>query len=137
MAKRLITLMAALLMLGFVAAGCGDDDSSGDGGDTATQTVTETITEETGDDNGGGEAAPRNVEEAVEQCKQGVASAPQLSDDTKDSLEDICERAGSGDEEDIREAAAEVCREIVEDTIPSGTPGRGQALDACDSNAGQ
>lgn len=157
MAKRLITLMAALLVLGFVVAGCGDDESSGDNSDTAAQTVTdtdtvtddevvtdteietETVTDETdtgtvtSDDNGGA-VVPENLEQAVEQCKKNVNTAPQLSEDTKNDLEEICEKAGSGNQDDIREAAAEVCRKVVDDTIPSGTPGREQALAACDKN---
>lgn len=154
MAKRLITLMAALLVLGFVVAGCGSDDNdSGDDGNTAAQTVTdtdtvtddevvtdtETVTDETdtdvtSDDNGG---AVANLDQAVEQCQKSVTSAPQLSADTKSDLEEICEKAGSGDQEDIQQAAVEVCKKIVEDTIPSGTPGRDQALSACDNAAGK
>jgi hypothetical protein len=153
MAKRSIILLAALLLLGFVAAGCGSDDDSNDNGDTAAQTVTDTdtVTDDevvtdvetdvetdtdtvTSDDNGG--ASVRNVEQAVEQCKQGVKSAPHLSADTKSDLQEICEKAGSGDEEDIREAASEVCEKVVDDTIPEGTPGRDQALAACEAQDG-
>jgi hypothetical protein len=151
MAKRSIILLAALLLLGFVAAGCGSDDDSNDNGDTAAQTVTDTdtVTDDevvtgvetdvetdtvTSDDNGG--ASVRNVEQAVAQCKQGVKSAPHLSADTKSDLQEICEKAGSGDEEDIREAASEVCEKVVDDTIPEGTPGRDQALAACEAQDG-
>lgn len=151
MAKRLITLMAALLVLGFVVAGCGDDDSSSDSSDTAAQTVTDSVTDDevvtdtetvtdetdtgtvTSDDNGGA-VVPKNLEQAVEQCKKNVNAAPQLSEDTKDDLEEICDKATSGDPEAMREAAAEVCRKVVEDSIPSGTPGRDRALAACDKN---
>jgi hypothetical protein len=46
MTKRLITLLAALLVLGFVVAGCGDDesDSAGNGDTTAAETATDTNT---------------------------------------------------------------------------------------------
>src|SRR6478752_7046276 len=111
MTKRLITLMAALLVLGFVVAGCGDDDN-------------------------GGAAVPENLEQAVEQCKDNIEKAPQLSADTKDSLQEICDKAGSGNAEDIKDAAAEVCKKVAGDSIPEGTPGREQALAACDK-AGQ
>jgi len=145
MTKRLITLMAALLVLGFVVAGCGDDENSGDSGDTAAQTVTdtdtvtetETVTDETDTDaDNGGATVPENLEQAVEQCKDNIENATQLSDDTKDSLQEICEKAGSGNAEDIKDAAAEVCKKIAGDSIPEGTPGREQALAACDK-AGQ
>jgi hypothetical protein len=153
MAKRMITLMAALLVLGFVVAGCGDDDSSGDSGDTAAQTVTdtdvvtddevvtdtetETVTDETDTDaDNGGAAVPENLQQAVQQCRDNIDKASQLSADTKDSLQKICDKAGSGDAEDIKDAAAEVCKKVAGDSIPEGTPGRDQALAACDQ-AGQ
>jgi hypothetical protein len=152
MAKRLITLMAALLVAGFVIAGCGDDNSN-DSGDTAAQTVTDTVTDDevvtdtdtetetvtdetdtdvTSDDNGGA-VVPKNLEQAVDQCKKNVNASSQLSADTKSDLEEICEKAGSGNEQDIRAAAAEVCKKIIDDTLPSGTPGRDQALAGCDN----
>jgi hypothetical protein len=157
MAKRLITLMAALLMLGFVATGCGDDDSSGDSADTTAQTVTDTVTEEdvvtddkvvtddevvtdtetvtdpdvTSNDNGGAAAVPENREQAVASCKKAVTSYPQISADTESDLEDLCEKAASGDEEQAREAGREVCKKIVDDVYPSGVPGKDKALNAC------
>jgi len=141
MTKRLITLMAALLMLGVFVAGCGDDNS-GDSGDTAAQTVTDTDvvtddevvtdTETETDADNGGAAVPENLEQAVQQCKDNIENASQLSADTKDSLQEICEKAGSGNAEDIKDAAAEVCKKIAGDSIPEGTPGREQALAACE-----
>lgn len=146
MAKRLITLMAAVLLLGFVAAGCGDDESSSDSGDTAAQTVTdtdtvtedetvtdtETVTDETdtdvtSDDNGGA-VVPK---EAVDRCKEGVDNTSQLSGDAKDSLKDLCEKAGSGNAEKIKEAAVEVCKKQAAN-IPEGVPGRDRAMEACE-----
>jgi hypothetical protein len=154
MAKRLITLMAALLLLGFVAAGCGDDDSSGDSADTAAQTVTDTVTEDevvtdtetetetvtdetdtgvTSDDSGGA-AAPQNREQAEASCKKAVTSYPQISEDTKSDLEDLCQKAASGDADQAREAAREVCQTVVDDVYPSGVPGKDKALSACESS---
>jgi hypothetical protein len=148
MAKRFITLMAALLVLGLglVVTGCGDDESSNDSGDTAAQTVTdtdtvtedetvtdtETVTDETdtdvtSDDNGGA-VVPK---EAVDRCKQGVDNASHLSEDSKDSIKDICEKAGSGDVQKAREAAVEVCKKQAAN-IPEGVPGRDRAMAACE-----
>ncbi len=150
MAKRLITLMAAVLVLGFVVTGCGDDESSSDSGDTAAQTVTETetdtdtvtedetvtdtetVTDETdtdvtSDDNGGA-VVP---EAAVKRCKEGVDNTSQLSGDAKDSLHDLCEKAGSGNSEDIRNAVVEVCKKQAAN-IPEGVPGRDRAIAACE-----
>lgn len=154
MSKRLITLMAALLVLGFAYAGCGGDDEP-----AATDTVTDTVTDDqvvtddeivtdtetvtdttdttettptTPDDNGG--ASAPNLEQAIASCKQAVTSYPQLSGDTKSQLEDLCEQAGSGDREDAQEIGREVCKKVVEDLYPSGVPGKDQALDACERN---
>jgi hypothetical protein len=147
MAKRLITLMAALTMLGFVAIGCGDDDSSGDSADTAAQTVTDTVTEEevvtdtetetetvTDPDvtsNGGGAAVPENREQTAASCKKAARSFPQVSEDTKSDLEDLCEKAASGDEEQAREAAREVCEKVVDDVYPRGLPGKDKGIASC------
>lgn len=148
MSKRLITLMAALAVLGFAAAGCGgDDEAASTVTDAVTDQVTdvvtddevvtdtETVTEQTDTDataESGGAAVPQSVEEAVERCKQAVTSYPQLSGDTKSQLEDLCERAGSGDADRAREAGQEVCRKIIEDLYPSGVPGKDKALAACE-----
>lgn len=142
MLKRLTTLLAALMLLAFVVAGCGDDgdsDSSG-GGDTAAETRTDDTTTDTADDTtdatveSGDVEVPANLEEAVDNCKKSVGQAPQLSDEAKSKLEDICEKAGSGDQEQIQEAAREVCETIVSESIPEGSPGREAALSACESS---
>ena len=57
---------------------------------------------------------------------------PQLSEDLKNDLKDICDEAADGDEEDLREATVEICVRIVEETVPAGSA-RDQALDACES----
>jgi hypothetical protein len=131
MAKRFSLLLIALLVAGFTVAGCGDDDDggSGDSGDTAAQTettaveTTESDTEsaDTETTESGGSSTPDvsdnpQVKQAVAQCKQSVNSAPQLKDDTKKKLEDICDKAASGDQEGIKEASKEVCLAIIEDT---------------------
>jgi len=98
----------------------------------------ETVTDgtDTGADNGGA-TVPANLKQAIQQCKDNIDKASQLSADTKDSLQEICDKAGSGNEEDIREASVEVCKKVVGDSVPEGTPGRDQALAACDKAGGQ
>lgn len=152
MSKRLTILIAALLVLGFTYAGCGGDDEPATTTDTVTDvetvtddevvTDTETVTEPTdttetaettATSEGGGAAAP-DVRQAIASCKRAVTAYPQLSDDTKSDLEQLCEKAGSGDAEDAREASRDVCRKIIEDLYPSGVPGKGAALKACESS---
>ncbi|MEX1142181.1 MAG: hypothetical protein WD993_09925 [Thermoleophilaceae bacterium] len=139
MAKRLIVMLAALALLGFAAAGCGGDDEDG-GGNGAAGTAADTVTDETATDetvtegtdtDGGGVTAPGSREEAAEQCRQGLEAVPQLSDAAKDEVGEFCDTIASGDEDEIRDSARDVCRTVVEDTVPEGTPGREAALDAC------
>lgn len=147
MTKRLITLLAALLLLGFAVAGCSGDEGDGGNGaaDTATDTATtqedtatdETATEETDTGDGGGATAPGSREEAAEQCRESVASVPQLSESAKDEVRDFCDAIGNGDEQEIRDAARDVCETVIDETVPEGTPGRQAALDACRRNIEQ
>ena len=120
--NRLLPLLAALLACGLIAAGCGDDDDDGDD----SPATTETAPAEDG----------ASADERVESCKRGVrANGGQLSEELRSDLEDLCEQAGDGDSEDLREASRDLCRRVVEETVPEGQAGRDQALEACDSAA--
>ena len=122
--RRLTLGLAALLACGLIAAGCGDDDDdNGDDSPVATQSEP---TATTGDAD--------SVEEAVRSCKDGVqATADQLSEELRGELEDLCDKAASGDDEDVRDAAIEACKKVIEETVPEGA-GRDQALDACENS---
>jgi hypothetical protein len=122
--RQLLLGLAALLACGVIAAGCGDDDDdNGDGSPAATESAP---TDTTGDAD--------SVEEAVAACKERVqATAEQLSEELRGDLEDLCDKAASGDEEDIREAALEACKKVIEETVPEGA-GRDQALEACENS---
>jgi len=138
MLKRLTTLLAALMLLASVVAGCGDDsdsDSSGSG-DTAAETQTEDATVEETDTGDGDITPPANLDEAIDRCKENVDDPPQLSDETKATLKDTCEKAGSLDQEEIRDRARETCETVVKESIPEGSPGREAALSSC-ANRGQ
>src|SRR4051794_1156025 len=129
---RKITLLAMMLVLAFgtaAIAGCGGDDGNSGGSSTTEST-------DSGGSSGGGGGGNVSdnpqVKAAVEQCKTAVDAQPTLKASTKKDLEDICEKAGSGDIKDAQKAAAEVCQKIVDDTVPSG-PAHDQALSACKS----
>jgi hypothetical protein len=104
--RKLYLLLVALLACGALAAGCGGGDDNGDGGGS----------------NGSSGS-----------CKQSVDSAQGLKSDTKNELKDLCEKAGEGDESEVRKASQDVCVKIVEDTVPAG-PARDQSIDACKQN---
>jgi hypothetical protein len=134
--KRLLLLLAALLACGLIAAGCGDDDD-GDGDDSpaTTETAPADTTETTDTTESEDESLEDSdsVEQAIEDCKDSVdATGDQLSEETKSDLVDLCEQAASGDEEEVREAGLEICKRIVEETVPDEAT-REQALAACES----
>ena len=122
--KRLLLVLAALLACGVIAAGCGDDDD--DNGDDSPAATESAPADTTGDVD--------SVEEAVAACKENVQStAQQLSEELRGELEDLCDKAASGDEEDVRDAALEACKKVIEETVPEGA-GRDQALEACENS---
>ena len=124
--KRLLLVAAALLACGLIAAGCGDDDDD-NGSDSPAAAET------TPGDTPAGDAG--SVED-VQACKDGVEqTAGQLSEDLRNDLEQLCEDAAGGDEEEIREASVEICRRVAEEVVPEGQE-RDQALEACDSAGG-
>ena len=132
---RKITLLAMMLVFAFgvaALAGCGGDDnkSSGGGGSSSSSSS---------DDNGGGGTDVSDnpqVKAAVEQCKSAIDQQPSLKDDTKSELKDLCDKAASGDVKDIQEASVEVCKKIVEDTVPdSAGSAKDTALQSCDQAA--
>lgn len=138
MRMRLLLVVIGLLVAGAVVVGCGDDDNSSDNTGASTPAETsggsgdETATEESGGGSGGG-ANPSNpqVEQAVEACKQQIGAQPGISADVKADLEEICEKAASGDEQAVQDATKEVCVKLIEENVPEG-PAREQALAACD-----
>jgi hypothetical protein len=107
MRRKLHLLPVAMLACGAVA-GCG-------GG---------------GDSNGGSSSSNPKVQQAVDSCKQSVDQAQSLSAGVKKDLKDLCEKAGSGDENAVRKASEDVCVKIVEETIPAGDA-RDQSVKAC------
>ena len=138
--KRLLLLVAALLACGLIAAGCGDDDDdNGDDTPVATETApadttAADTTAETTESEDTPDTSDEATEAAIEACKEGVqTSGSQLSEELRNDLEDICEEAAGGDEEDIREASLEICKKIVEESLPEGA-GREQGIEACESS---
>lgn len=137
MRMRLVLLVIGLLMAGVLLSACGDDDDEGGGGggDTTAQTDTggegggdQTATEE--GDPGADPSGPQ-VEQAVEACRQQIESQPGISEDVRSDLLEICEKAASGDEQEVREATKEVCVKLIEENVPEG-PAREQALASCE-----
>ena len=130
--NRIHLLLLALMACGLLAAACGDDD--GGGADSEAPAKTESIPSEP-TDSGPSETPPAvsdaATEQAVESCKQNVQTAGgQLSDDTRSDLEQLCEDAAEGDEEEVRKASVELCERVAREAVPEG-PAQQQALAAC------
>ena len=138
MAKRLTTLLVALLELGFVVSGCGDDDEDNAGNEnTATQAAPATeaapaTDDKTTEDDSAASGVPDSpqAEKAIEDCKKQADANTQLSASAKTKIGEVCEEAGSGDADGAVKATREACEIIVKDTAPAGA-GQQTALQAC------
>jgi hypothetical protein len=126
-------LLAAILVLAFGVVACGgDDEEPASGGTTTTETTEDSGgTTETTEDSGG--ATDEQVEAAVEQCKSAIQAQTQLSDDLKDELETLCDKAASGDIKDAQEASVEVCKKIAEEMVPDEAA-REQVIQSCEQS---
>jgi len=136
MKMRLVLLVVGALLAAFVVTACGDDeDSGGGGGDTSAQTETGGGSAEESSGGGGGNASDPNVKQAVEACEQQIGAQPNISEDVKKDLEALCQKAASGDEQEVREATKEVCLKLIDETAPAGPAGeqvKEQAKQACE-----
>jgi hypothetical protein len=141
---RKITLLAMMLVIAFgvvAIAGCGGDDEKSSGTST-TESTDSGGSSDSGDseDTGGGGGTDVSdnpqVKAAIEQCKSAIDQQPSLKDDTKSELKELCDKAASGDIEDVQKTTVEVCKKIVEDTVPdSAGSAKDTALESCDQAA--
>jgi hypothetical protein len=114
MVKRLAMLFAALMVLGFVVAGCGDDDD--DGGDSGSDTPAQTESKESGGSSGGGNASAG--EAAREGCEAGIKNNAAIDASKQDELSKECEKvadaAASGDQAEFKKAYTSYCNKLAE-----------------------
>ena len=115
MVKRLAMLFAALMVLGFVVAGCGDDDDD-DGGDSGSDTPAQTESKDSGGSSGGGNSAAADA--AREGCEAGIKNNAAIAADKQDELSKECEKvadaAASGDQGEFKEAYTNYCNKLAE-----------------------
>lgn len=119
MIPRLTTWLAVALTGGVLLTGCGSSTST-----TSTSQSTSTAAATTASSGTAVPAVANNpaVQQAVAACKHGVQSASGLSSNTKAKIEGICDKAGSGDENAAKEAARELCIELVNASpLPAGS----------------
>jgi hypothetical protein len=144
---RKTTLLAMMLVLALGAlaiAGCGGDDEKSSGSSTTQSTDSGgsgggggSKSDDSGGGGGGTDVSDNpQVKAAIEQCKTAIDQQPALKDDTKSELKDLCDKAASGDIKDVQKATVEVCKKIVEDTVPdSAGSAKDTALKQCDAAA--
>ena len=92
----------------------GPGGSSGQGAGSSTSPSGGTSTSPSG-----GASAPAEGVAAVGACK-GAVQAQSVPSGIKHKLEAICEKASSGNIEDIKRTAEQACKELVRARIPAG-----------------
>lgn len=142
----MIKKLSALLVVAAVIGGCGSSSSSSSSSaassstpaaTSASTTAASTASSGTSSAAGstttpsGGSAIANNpaVQAAVASCKQRVQSAPGLSADAKSKLATLCDKSASGDEASVLKAAAQVCQDIIKQSVPQAA--QQQALASC------
>jgi hypothetical protein len=145
MARRLHASLLPALAAAVLLAGCGSSSSSSSSSGSSAATPSTPSTGQTGSSSTATTPAsstptstspkPPGGAAAVASCRHGVQSLPHLKQGTKEKLEEICQKADSGDVNARRKAAEEACRELVNASpLPAGEA-RDRALAAC-KNAG-
>ncbi len=133
---RLALLFVVAAVSGAAIAGCGSSSSSSSSSTPASSSSSSAAAPAAAATSsaaaGGGSSVPSNPEiaQAVAACKTEVEAAPTLSASVKSQLVSICEKAASGNETGVKQAAYQVCQEIVKATVPGGSV-QSTALAAC------
>jgi hypothetical protein len=130
-------LLCAVASIGAVAiTGCGSSSNSSTTGATTSAAAPAAATTSAAAPAGNTSAAPSGgaasnpaVAQAVAACKSSINAAPTLTADEKSKLTAICDKAANGDEAGVKQAASQVCMEIVKSTVPSSA--QSTALAAC------
>jgi hypothetical protein len=143
MARLLYTSLLPALTAAVLLAGCGSSSSSSSSSGSSAATPSTPATAQTGS-TATTDTSPTPTSTspkspggaaAVASCRHGVQSLPHLKQSIKEKLEEICQKAASGDVNAKRKAAQEACRELVNASpLPAGEA-RDRALAAC-KNAG-
>jgi len=135
MTNRLCSVATIVASGGLLLAGCGSSSSSSSPSTSSSATssapaATPTSTSPNSTSiSSGGTSAPANLSQAVARCKASIASAPQLSADAKNKLNTLCDKAAKGNTADLRKSTAQVCQEIVKESVPASY--QQQALANC------
>jgi hypothetical protein len=125
MLKRLGSLTALFAVSAVIVTGCGSSSSSSSSSTSSSSaaapasTSSATSTPTTSSASSGSVASNPTVVAAVARCKQSINAAPQLSADAKSKLDGLCDQAAKGDPAALQKASAQVCQQIIKDTVPA------------------
>jgi hypothetical protein len=128
MIKRLCSLVAIAAVGGAFVAGCGGSSSSSSSSPSSSATPAAATSTSGGSTTVDLSKNP-NVAAAVAQCKASIGASATLSADAKTKLQSLCDEAAKGDSASLKKATAQVCQQIVKDTVPAGA--QAQALATC------
>jgi ABC-type phosphate transport system substrate-binding protein len=138
--KPFLVLMMSAAATGLVMAGCGSSSShttpaasSSAGSTTGGASSTTSSTAASSSSGSGSSSSNPAVVQAVAACKASINSAAQLPAADKTKLTGLCDKAANGDVAGVKKIAAEVCKDIVNASVPSSAPSsiKDQALAAC------
>jgi hypothetical protein len=132
----LCSLLAVAAAGSALVAGCGSSSStpasasssSSSSAPAATSTAS-SASSSSSTSAGSGLASNPTVIAAVARCKASINAAPTLSASAKSKLATICDEAAKGDPASLKKAEAQVCVELVKDTVPAAA--QTQALASC------
>ena len=138
MNHRLSSVLAVAAASGALAAGCGSSgsgstpasgSSSSSSSAPATTGTASSASASSSASGGSGLASNPTVMAAVARCKASINSAPTLSASAKSKLGTICDEAAKGDPASLKKAEAQVCVQLVKDSVPVAA--QTQALASC------
>ncbi len=133
MVARLALLFVVAVVSGAFVAGCGSSSSSSSTSSSsaaaAAPAAAATSSAAAPASGGGTASANPAIAQAVAACKSSVEAVPTLSASVKSKLVSICDKAANGDETGAKQAAYQVCQEIVKSTVPAAA--QQTALSAC------
>lgn len=138
--KPFLLLFIVVASAGLVAAGCGSSSShtstpaTSPAGSTSGASASSTPATTTSSSSSSSSSSSNPaVAQAVTACKTSINSAPTLSSSEKSKLTALCDKAANGDLAGVKKIAAEVCKDVVNASVPAGSPTsvKNQALAAC------
>jgi hypothetical protein len=120
MIDGLRSLIVLIACSGALITGCGGGagSSSSSSAPAASSSTTKSV--------GSGSANPA-ISKAVAVCKASVDSQTSISSTIKTKLYNICDEAGAGNQAAVKKATADVCIEVIKETVPAADQAAAEA----------